>query len=104
MRSYYLIVLVALMITMVIGSQVMNLRRPYGKREPHLTVSDCSNNPCSNGETCCDTSQGPGCCPASNACCCADQQHCCPSGFKCVCQGGSCPNCMASDRCSSEMF
>lgn len=46
-------------------------------------------------QTCCDTTEGEGCCPQPDACCCPDEQHCCPNG-KCQCSGCPGANCQCS--------
>lgn len=51
--------------------------------------------PCQTGQTCCNTFNGPSCCPVDNGCCCPDQQHCCGDGLQCDCSG-TCPG----DACS----
>ncbi|XP_023242957.1 granulins-like [Centruroides sculpturatus] len=39
---------------------------------------------CKEGQTCCKTNQGYGCCPMEDAVCCSDLQHCCPDEYICV--------------------
>mmetsp|Transcript_20800 Transcript_20800/g.29208 ORF Transcript_20800/g.29208 Transcript_20800/m.29208 type:complete len:107 (+) Transcript_20800:90-410(+) len=64
---------------------------------------------CPSGETQCSTSQGDGCCPASNACCCPDKVHCCKPPYQCGCTGtcpGSncvCNTCASSGTCYSKL-
>ena len=38
---------------------------------------------CPDGNTCCKTDAGYGCCPLPNAVCCSEHAHCCPHGYEC---------------------
>ena len=38
---------------------------------------------CPSDSTCCEMSQGYGCCPGLYAVCCSDGVHCCEAGYRC---------------------
>ena len=38
---------------------------------------------CPSDSTCCEMSQGYGCCPGLDAVCCSDGLHCCKAGYSC---------------------
>merc|ERR1712159_761593 len=100
LNFYLKITMIALLFAVVCvpyasAEGILSLEFPNGIEKRSLG-SCASSNPCSSGQTCCDTTQGEGCCPQANACCCPDKQHCCPNG-KCQCTGCPGASCACSD-------